>query len=530
MRVVIIPIIALFGVEQLTFATQNLPVQSSLNDVPSVKLHVTFKRKSMNLHGHSEFDIYATPVVADNGASVLYNSYATFNDDDSEFTYTLVDGSAYLTTTDASDVETVQCLPSNTLPFDEILPALNMATSIPSASIGGKSVDCESGNLFKTTFAGSHYAICASGEAGFTAYSSDLDITVEYLDGPVSVSKPELTDESTSCEVVQEATSLTPTALALATGSKIPSGSSRKLREESHMAMAATECDTCLTTPRPCIFLHGLGNPNEDTELQDTPERTNKKFGDIRGHAPCCSEIKYAVINTVDAGWRNDTLQQKFCDHALSMSDTSDVDAGIIDNTIIVTHSMGGLVMAHALAKGKCRFSESTSWVALSSPMTGSMAPDYLQGICTSKNKKVVVGLLDLIGECPVFKARLSTIYQGGKYSSPTIDAAYVAAQEAYRSNVTAAMCSDSYSGLFSMYQIPSILGGQLIPHRSKKNDALVEFQSCLGGLDENRFGNHYLDRFYRPQLNHADTAFLTGDGLFKDSQKPKKWFECLEL
>ncbi|ETK88459.1 hypothetical protein L915_07279 [Phytophthora nicotianae] len=294
--------------------------------------------------------------------------------------------------------------------------------------------------------------------------------------------------------------------------------------------MAATECDTCLTTPRPCIFLHGLGNPNEDTELQDTPERTNKKFGDIRGHAPCCSEIKYAVINTVDAGWRNDTLQQKFCDHALSMSDTSDVDAGIIDNTIIVTHSMGGLVMAHALAKGKCRFSESTSWVALSSPMTGSMAPDYLQGICTSKNKKVVVGLLDLIGECPVFKARLSTIYQGGKYSSPTIDAAYVAAQEAYRSNVTAAMCSDSYSGLFSMYQIPSILGGQLIPHRSKKNDALVEFQSCLGGLDENRFGNHYLDRFYRPQLNHADTAFLTGDGLFKDSQKPKKWFECLEL
>ncbi|ETL84304.1 hypothetical protein L917_15840 [Phytophthora nicotianae] len=299
-----------------------------------------------------------------------------------------------------------------------------MATSIPSASIGGKSVDCESGKLFKTTFAGSHYAICASGEAGFTAYSSDLDITVEYLDGPVSVSKPELTDESTSCEVVQEATSLTPTALALATGSKIPSGSSRQLRQESHMAMAATECDACLTTPRPCIFLHGLGNPNEDTELQDTPERTNKKFGDIRGHAPCCSEIKYAVINTVDAGWRNDTLQQKFCDHALSMSDTSDVDAGIIDNTIIVTHSMGGLVMAHALAKGKCRFSESTSWVALSSPMTGSMAPDYLQGICTSKNKKVVVGLLDLIGECPVFKARLSTIYQGGKYSSPTIDAA----------------------------------------------------------------------------------------------------------
>ncbi|ETP35318.1 hypothetical protein F442_16456 [Phytophthora nicotianae P10297] len=513
-----------------SIALLSLAHAASLNDVPSVKLHVIFKRKSMNLHGHSEFDIYATPVVADNGASVLYNSYATFNDDDSEFTYTLVDGSAYLTTTDASDVETVQCLPSNTLPFDEILPALNMATSIPSASIGGKSVDCESGKLFKTTFAGSHYAICASGEAGFTAYSSDLDITVEYLDGPVSVSKPELTDESTSCEVVQEATSLTPTALALATGSKIPSGSSRKLREESHMAMAATECDTCLTTPRPCIFLHGLGNPNDVAELQDTPKLTKKKFGDIHGHAPCCSEIKYAVMNTNDAGWRNDTLQQTFCDHSLSMSSTSDVAAGVIDNTIIVTHSMGGLVMAHALAKGKCSFSKTTSWVALSPPMTGSMASDYLMDICDDENNNIAAGLFEIVGQCPMPKSRKSTTYQGGKHTSPSIDAAYVAAQEAYRKNVAAAMCSDSFLGLLSTYQAPCILAGTAVPHKSKKNDGLVEFQSCLGGLDENLFGNHYLDRFYRPQLNHADTAFLTGEGILKDSQKPHKWFECLAL
>ncbi|KUF92157.1 RNA polymerase II transcription factor B subunit 2 [Phytophthora nicotianae] len=387
------------GIVASSIALLSLAHAASLNDVPSVKLHVIFKRKSMNLHGHSEFDIYATPVVADNGASVLYNSYATFNDDDSEFTYTLVDGSAYLTTTDASDVETVQCLPSNTLPFDEILPALNMATSIPSASIGGKSVDCESGKLFKTTFAGSHYAICASGEAGFTAYSSDLDITVEYLDGPVSISKPELTDESTSCEVVQEATSLTPTALALATGSKIPSSTSRKLREESHMAMAATD-----------------------------------------------------------------------------------------------------------------------------------MASDYLMDICDDENNNIAAGLFEIVGQCPMPKSRKSTTYQGGKHTSPSIDAAYVAAQEAYRKNVAAAMCSDSFLGLLSTYQAPCILAGTAVPHKSKKNDGLVEFQSCLGGLDENLFGNHYLDRFYRPQLNHADTAFLTGEGILKDSQKPHKWFECLAL
>ncbi|KAE8971984.1 hypothetical protein PR003_g12728 [Phytophthora rubi] len=225
---------------------------------------------------------------------------------------------------------------------------------------------------------------------------------------------------------------MTTTALALATGGALPSTSSRKLKEAAHMAMAATECGECLTTPRPCIFLHGMGNSNEEPTLQDTPKLTEGKFGDIHGHAPCCSEIKYAVVNTNDAGWRNDTLQQKFCDFSLQMSQTSDVEAGIIDNTIVVTHSMGGLVVVGALAKGKCKFSKTTSWVALSASMTGSMASDFLMDICSSEKGKVATGLFELVGQCPMSKARKSTIYQGEKYITPSIDAAYVAAQEAF--------------------------------------------------------------------------------------------------
>ncbi|KAE8970860.1 hypothetical protein PR002_g26990 [Phytophthora rubi] len=316
----------------------------------------------MKLHSQSEFDVYATPVVSDNGASVLYNSYATFLDEDEKFTYTVVNGAAYLSTIDGDDSETVR------------------------ASIGKETVECESGKLFKTTFSGAHFAICSSGKSGFTAVSSDLAINVTYLDGPITISQPELTDGTTSCEPVESVTSMTPTALALATGGALPSTSSRKLKEAAHMAMDATECGSCLTTPRPCIFLHGLGNSNEEPTLQDTPKLTKRKFGDIHGHAPCCSEIKYAVINTNDAGWRNDTLQQKFCDFSLQMSPTSDVAAGIIDNTIVVTHSMGGLAMAGALAEGKCKFSKTTSWVALSAPMTGSMASDYLMDICDDED------------------------------------------------------------------------------------------------------------------------------------------------
>lgn len=141
----------------------------------------------MKLHGQSEFNVYATPVVSSNGASVLYDSYATFLDEDEEITYTLVDGTAYLSTKVGDDEETVRCLPPNTLPFDKILPALNDATPIPSASIGKEAVECASGKLFKTTFSGAHYAICSSGESGFTAVSSDLVINVTYLDGPITV-------------------------------------------------------------------------------------------------------------------------------------------------------------------------------------------------------------------------------------------------------------------------------------------------------------------------------------------------------
>ncbi|EEY70539.1 uncharacterized protein PITG_05970 [Phytophthora infestans T30-4] len=292
-------------------------------------------------------------------------------------------------------------------------------------------------------------------------------------------------------------------------------------------AIEATSCE-CQSIPRPCIFLHGLGNPNEREELQDTPKLTKEKFGDIRGHAPCCTSVKYAVLNTVDVGWRDETLQHKFCDFSLSMSETSDLTSHTISDTIVVTHSMGGLVLASALATGKCKLAASSTWVSLSAPMMGSMAGDFLQDICDGKHTKFVAGLMEILGQCPITVAKQSIYYQNGKYSTPALNAAYSAAQEAYRTNVSAALCSKSYIGVLSKFSPSCLVGGTVIPHKSEENDALVEFQSCLGGLDPDLFGDSYLDRFYSANLDHADTAFLTRDGFFRDSQKPFKWFECL--
>ncbi|KAE8969998.1 hypothetical protein PR002_g27253 [Phytophthora rubi] len=438
------------------------------------------------------------------------------------FTYSYVNGAGVLSTSRGAE-QNVQCLSSSTLPFNDILPALNDATSIPSASIGDETIECSSDILLKTSFGGTNFAICSSGVSGFTAFSSDFDIDVEYLD---AVRVPALSHE-VSCEVVVKPSSVTPTTLALLTGEAIPTSSTRKLETVGHMAMEASSCK-CKSTPRPCVVFHGIGIRNEMEELQDTPKKASGRMGNMNDHAPCCSEVKYAILNTMDYSWTNDSLQQKFCDRALRLSETSDVDLTIIKDTVVVTHSMGGLVMSMALATGKCSFGEGASWVALSSPMMGSMASDYFQDFCNDEISAFATDLLEFFGQCPMPVSRQSLMYYKEKYASKELNAAYKLAQEAYRGNVSAAMCSDNPKCIFSRYEAVMLLTAKVVPHKSPENDALVEFQSCAKGLDKAKFGKSYMDKFYKPELNHADTVFLTGDGYFKDSQKPVKWFECL--
>ncbi|ETO66136.1 hypothetical protein F444_16620 [Phytophthora nicotianae P1976] len=504
-------------------------IQTSLSRVPALRLRVTLTGRNMNIHGQSTFEVYANPVVSEDN-SLRYDGFADFVQDNSRFSYMLVDGVSYMVETSISDsasttAQKVHCLPS-ILPFENMLPALNSISPIPSAFIGGKAVECPNDSLFQTSFGGVQFVLCSSGSSGFTAYGLDVTMSAEYLQNPIRNRSVAMLKDVRSCPVVVKSAPVTSAGLALLTGEALPPVS-RNLKEAISISIQEDRCE-CKSTPRPCIFLHGLGNPNERPDLQDSPKLTKEKFGDIGDHAPCCTTVKYAVLNTNDAGWTDDTLMQKFCNFSLSMSATSDAASGTISDTIIVTHSMGGVVMANALATGKCKFADTTSWVSLSAPMKGSMAGDYIQELCDDEASTIAAPLLQWVGQCSVFAARKSISYEGGKYSNPALDAAYKTAQEAYRLNVDAAMCSDFYDGVLSKFYLSCIVGGTVIPHKSSKNDGLVEFQSCLGGLDPNMFGDSYEYKFYRPVLNHADTAFLTHDSLFRDSQKPFKWFECL--
>jgi len=500
---------------------------ATLADAPSLRLQFTLKRESMKIYGQSQFYVFANPVVSSDNSSVLYDGYAAFMDGTTDYTFMLVNGIAYFVTAtvgDTSGSQSAHCLSSSLLPpLNSIVSALNDATAIASASAGNNSITCVSGDLFQATLGDATFVICAAGADGFTVYGSDLDISVEYLDSPVTITAPTLSDDAAlSCETVVTATSVTSTTLALLTGGEVPSSGRRNLKAEATTTLASSSC-TCQSTPRPCIFFHGLGSDTEETTLQTT----SSYFGDLSDSAPCCTSIKYAVLNTVDNAWTDATLQQKVCNFAISVSSTSSSSSKTIADTIVVTHSMGGLMMAGALANSRCSLASSSTWVSLSAPMTGSMGADYLQNAC-SGNNVFLEAVANLIGQCPASNAVVALSYEDESYSTSALNTAYAAAQSAFRSNVDAAMCSDNYSGLLSIYQAVYKLGGSIIPHKSSENDGIVEYQSCAGGLSTSKFGDTYDDTFYVTGLNHADTAFLNGDALIVNSQKPVKWFECL--
>ncbi|KAL3658084.1 hypothetical protein V7S43_016927 [Phytophthora oleae] len=218
--------------------------------------------------------------------------------------------------------------------------------------------------------------------------------------------------------------------------------------------------------------------------------------------------MKFAHLDTVNSTWTDEKLQEKVCNRALTASNSSK-DA-VISDTIIVTHSMGNVMFAGALSTGKCSLDSSSTWVGMAGPMFGSMCSDFVQDSCSGKTNIVWEKIGNITGRCLPNTGLKSLAYEGGSYSSQASVAAYKAAQEVYRANVSALMCGRSYSGL-----------------TSKMMD-MVEFQSCAAGIPESKFGANYRDRVYVTKLNHYDMQFRAGDSLLDEEKMPLKWFDCL--
>ncbi|KAF1331285.1 hypothetical protein FI667_g4494, partial [Globisporangium splendens] len=509
-----------------------------LESASSLRLHFTIKRSSMFINGASEFDVFANPVLS--GDNVAFNGQVVFVDGTMVQKYVLADGVTYsvMQSNSASAASTVSCLPAAVITsLQELVGAINAATPVANVVVDDQQVSCDAGSAYQIAFGGETFALCAAKQAsgaGFKIVGSDLDIEAFYLSEAVNTTAPSLDAAvASTCEKVATTTTLTAVGKALLTRTAVevtaPVASANATRtltqnaEEATATVAASSC-ACKSIMRPCIFIKGLG-ATDDSGLSDT-DKTGY-FGDIKNHAPCCSSVKFAMINTVDFPWTSATQQQKVCDLAIAMSPTSSASTKTIDNTIVVAHSMGNLLLAGAIANGRCKLSSTSTWVAMSGPMKGSMASDYLQNACSGNSNSLVSAVANLIGRCPANAAITSLAYEGEAYAS-TLGSQYVAAQTVYRSYVSAVMCSNAHDGLLSTDQVVFNLAAAAINHKSKENDGLVEYQSCAGGFPTSKFGATHTSPFYVTRLNHADTRFLHGDALFNDAQKPVKWFECL--
>ncbi|KAF1776681.1 hypothetical protein JG687_00016231 [Phytophthora cactorum] len=501
---------------------RSLKIETS-PDWPSLQFHFTVKRSSMNVYGQADFSMLANPIVSDDSSHVLYDVFSTFPEDSSTTNYTLLNGVGYLSC-DLVDPPAVECLDSESdmlPPINEIAKAINEATAVRSSS-----GECSNG-LFKASVNGISFALCASGSSGFTMTGRDLDIAVKYLETRVDIVEPTVVD---TCKSVTTASSVTPIGESLLTGTQSSIQVERNLKAEfdfdfwnDDSSSSSDGSCSCKSTKRPCLFIHGMGVDEEKPGVVDS---FSYYWGNLTDHAPCCSSFKYTVLNTVDNAWTNDTLQQQVCDRAVSVSKRS--SKTVIADTIIITHSMGNLMVAGAIATGKCSLDSSSTWVGLAGPMQGSMASDFVQDTCAGETNFLLEKVANVTGRCPPTVALQALPSQGGNYSSDELNAAYTAAQEAYTKNVSALMCSGGYSGLPSKYQAEFWILGSVVPYKSDHNDGMVEFDSCAAGIPTSKFGDTWKSKFYKTKLNHYDSEFLYGDSLLDEKKMPIKWFECL--
>ncbi|OWZ17407.1 hypothetical protein PHMEG_0008653 [Phytophthora megakarya] len=475
----------------------------------------------MEVYGSSSFDVYVKPVLS--GANVSFDGKVTFDENGTTHILSIVDSIPYHEVVN-STMESTTCLPTELFPsVPDIVDAIASATVVSSVSTD-QDISCNNGTWLSTTFAGESYLLCTSADTengNFTVYGEDLSISFEYLSEDVAIAKP--ANAPSDCAVVTDG-SVSLSLFGDLYGTT-QSTSRRALKEEAGAVHLASSSCACQSTPRPCLFFHGM-----DVEADGGIVDSYSFFGDIKDHAPCCSSFNFVILNTVDYEWYNDTLQQKACNAAIDVSTGSTTE---INDLIIVAHSMGNNMLAGALATEKCSIGSNVDWVDLSGPMKGSMGSDFLHQICDGGNlfQDILAELGGLIGQCPGTTTRRSLVYDGGDYCDDECSARYAAARAVHEKYVTASMCGTTYSGLLSSEYVGLLAGGLLIPHHSSKNDGIVSVVPsvcCTGDLDSSSFETTYSTTWYAAALNHADTTFHNGEGLFSSAKKPLKWFECL--
>jgi hypothetical protein len=386
-----------------------------------------------------------------------------------------------------------------------------------------RETDCKGGTLLHVTFAGESFVICKDSRHKLThAYGTDMDYVIEYLPkSPVTIEKPHSLDgKDFTCKPVSfdPSPELHQTSTSTASWFETATKVTNVLRGITRKKELGDSSCGCQMEQKPCLFVHGLGMPFEWPMTPTFP----LYFGSVQDHMPCCSSTHFVHFNTFENGWTNPAMQSDFCSAALNVSGSSGQTIGKI---ILVTHSMGNLIAAGAVASNVCNMSDDVSWISSAGPMIGSKSANLLDRECGEKGLiQIITKPLELLGFCPPTPAMRSCFH----YESVDIEMQnkFDAAVQVRAKYVTKTICGTDPYGLNDAFAMAMKIVGEWTNH-SDLSDGMVSLESCQAGIGSAGFGPYTNSYNYLATINHLDDAFRSGDGWWGSDRKPLKWLEC---
>lgn len=242
---------------------------------------------------------------------------------------------------------------------------------------------------------------------------------------------------------------------------------------------------------------------------------------DIEKWTPFCTSRTFIHEDTTNNGWDSVHLQERYCKVAVG----EDTDSTVIEDAIVISHSMGNLVFAAAVKKGLCSLGESSRWYAASAPWNGSKAATWVEGLCA-----------DIPGASTALKWLARKLNYCDPNTPQHATRAYITMQAGYQGlsdlvdvavkHVAGAMCGTSGYGITSKYSV-SLEALSVAVAYGEDNDGMVAISSCM--LPGKHYGGKPSEVFYKASINHADGTCQSGNGDFGiDSRQPATWYASM--
>eukprot|EP01130_Rhizamoeba_saxonica_P000793 TRINITY_DN10707_c0_g1_i1.p1 TRINITY_DN10707_c0_g1~~TRINITY_DN10707_c0_g1_i1.p1 ORF type:complete len:473 (-),score=84.88 TRINITY_DN10707_c0_g1_i1:11-1429(-) len=379
------------------------------------------------------------------------------------------------------------CIDSgNVPPLRTLLQETEKAYPLSDYEVAHQHVTC-AGNMWHVEFVGEKYVVCKE-ENNYSIYSDLYVIKLEHDQG-ITDSPPQIA----------------PKDCRPSTYTYVKDDVSDSHNWYSKRSLQQPGNETC-------ILVHGSGiNPSDFKTKHEFIESYWGK--DIYTYLKQCKDVFFYYEDSFYTTWYNNNNSLSFCNIATSDQE----DSYLIRNKIIISHSMGNLVIANAIMNGYCAIDHSTTrWYEIMAPLEGSKVANYLEKICSKIDFLPKILQLEMCDDGKPTPAYLSLLP-----GTPGLEEASITV----RTNTTGAMCGRNAKGLISIYSTALELVAS-ISDLETPNDGLVALHSCIDSEQrKEKFSEDSNSLYYSAAINHADGTCRNGDGWWGKDRKPCSWY-----